>query len=317
MVRDMLSMMGIDSTIDFTRKRGGGEKQLVKTVCNEIEHGINWWWMPDIKKCFSSIKPKHFGWLPIDRRLLKNVMFLPKCAKIVVRKHKAPEHILQSLGHSHSDFSMNNSYTYLKSLSVQIVRQGLPQGSVLSPLLTRAVVSRLLETALPDMEIRRYAYSDDLNIGACTKGEMTAAKQAVTKLFSSLLAGHIELHDAPIVNASSWQVEALGYRLEPGNGHGKHYVHVKPGRKRIARYKRRLAEKLKNTKLDDRSVVGNAYWANWYNSQQAWTKVPFFSEDLSSYITMVYIDDFNHGLPMGVWKVNKPMLNAIGPAFSK
>ena len=139
----MLSMMGIDSQIDFNKKGAGGEKQLVKNVCNDIEEGINWWWMPDIKKCFTGIRPSHFGWLPIDRRLLKNVMFLPKCAKIVVKKHKTPGLVLQSLGHSHSGFSVNDSYMALESLSVQIVRQGLHQGSVLSPLLARAVMSRL------------------------------------------------------------------------------------------------------------------------------------------------------------------------------
>jgi hypothetical protein len=318
MVRDMLLMMGIDSQIDFTKKGAGGEKQLVMNVCNDIEEGVNWWWMPDIKQCFTCITPSHFGWLPIDRRLLKNVMFLPKCAKIVVRKHKTPGLVLQSLAHSHSDFSVNDSYTSLESLSVQIVRQGLPQGSVLSPLLARAVISRLIETALPCAEISQYAFSDDLNFGACTKGEISAAKQAVTEVFSSLPAGHIELHDAPVVNALSRRVEVLGYRLEPGNGQGDSFVHVKPSRKRTERFKRKLAEKLKKAAADaNRFDVAEKYRTQWFKSMHAWTKVPLQSDDVSRCITMSYVDDFIHGLPMGVWKANTPMLKAIGTDVPK
>ena len=106
--------------------------------------------------------------------------------------------------------------------------------------------------------------------------------------------------------------------MEPGNGHGEHYVHVKPGPKRIERFKRRLAETLTKAKPGvDRFAVGNDYWRKWFNSQQAWTKVPFWSEDLSSFLTFIYIQDFNQDLPMGVWKVNKPMSKSIDIAASK
>ena len=40
MVRDMLSMMDIDNDFDFTRGGTGGEKQLVRNVCNDIQHDI-------------------------------------------------------------------------------------------------------------------------------------------------------------------------------------------------------------------------------------------------------------------------------------
>jgi hypothetical protein len=78
MVQDMLLMMDIDSLIDCTKKGGGGEKRLIANVCKDIENETNWWWTPDIKNCFGSIRPGHFRWLPIDRRLITNVMFLPK-----------------------------------------------------------------------------------------------------------------------------------------------------------------------------------------------------------------------------------------------
>ena len=82
MVRDMLSLTGIDSELNCSRKGGGGERALLEKVCELITEGYNWWWTPDVKTCFASIKPGHFRWLPIDRRILKNVIFLPKCAEI-------------------------------------------------------------------------------------------------------------------------------------------------------------------------------------------------------------------------------------------
>ena len=57
MLRDTLSMMGIDSEVDCTRKGGGGERALIKTICKDIEDEYHWWWTPDIKDCFGSIKP--------------------------------------------------------------------------------------------------------------------------------------------------------------------------------------------------------------------------------------------------------------------
>jgi hypothetical protein len=95
MLRDVLSMTGIDSAIDCTKKGGGGEQGLIKGVCNDIKDKYHWWWTPDVKDCFGSIKPRHFGWLPIDRRLIRNIAYLPKCAKIVVSPHKDAEAILQ------------------------------------------------------------------------------------------------------------------------------------------------------------------------------------------------------------------------------
>jgi len=49
MVRDMLSVVGIDSEIDFSRKGGGGERALVQKVCDRIVEGYHWWWTPDVK----------------------------------------------------------------------------------------------------------------------------------------------------------------------------------------------------------------------------------------------------------------------------
>jgi hypothetical protein len=315
MVRDMLLMMDIDSSIDCTKKGGGGEKRLIANVCNDIENETNWWWTPDVKNCFGSIRPGHFGWLPIDRRLITNVMFLPKCAKVKV-VNPVPEEIgliLQSLGVDApaSPFSLDASISALHSLSVHVVRRGLLQGSVLSPLLARAVIARTVNAALPHPEISRYSHSDDLVIGASNKHNIIAAKQAVTKQFSSLLAGPIELHETSPVHAASRRVVVLGYRLEPGNGYGVN-VHVKPWRKRTDRFKNKLAAKLKKLEPGtDLFARAEEYRVQWFNSQSAWTKVPQYSDGASASITMSYVSDFVDGVPMGTWQANKPSLKAV------
>jgi hypothetical protein len=321
MVRDMMSMMGIDSPIDFTRKGGGGEQGLTKAICKDIEDGYDWWWTPDIKNCFGSIRPGHFGWLPIDRRLLKNVMFLPKCAKIEIAKHGKADLIIQYLHATYPDLSVNGGIPSLHHLTVQIVRRGLPQGSVLSPLLARAVIAREVNAALPVTEIKRYSYCDDLSIGAQTKGLIKAAKQAVTKRFSSLSAGPIELHDTPVIDANSGRLVVLGYRFEPGNGHGDNYVHVKPWGKRINNFRRRLTARLEEAEKapsdSDPFEVAEKYRKPWFAAQRGWTKVPEQSDDVSQCITMTYVHDFIHGIPMGVWKVNKPKPTNVGDTGSK
>ena len=313
MVRDMLSMMNIDSAIDCSKKGGGGEKRLVANVCKDIENETNWWWTPDIKNCFGSIGPGHLGWLPIDRLLIRNVMFLPKCAKVVVAKTTPKEIglILQSIGaDTHASISVSVA-SQLHHITVHIVRRGLLQGSVLSPLLARAVIARVIEAALPDPEISTYSYSDDLVIGASTEAENIAAKQAVTKQFSSLPAGPIELHETSPINAKSRRSVVLGYRLEPGNGHGENYVHVKPWLKRTEAFKRRLLRKLKDAEPGANLFdVAEKYRIQWSKSQGAWTKVPKFSDSVSASITMSYVNDFIDGLPMGTWQANKPILKA-------
>ena len=109
-------MMGINNKSDFTTKGGGGEKGLIKSICKDIENEHHWWWTPDIKDCFGSISSRHLGWLPIDRRLIRNIAYLPKCAKIVVPTHKDEEAILQYLHAKHSDLSEDDSILWIISL---------------------------------------------------------------------------------------------------------------------------------------------------------------------------------------------------------
>ncbi len=306
-VRDMLSVMGIDSPFDYTKKGAGGERGLVKNVCSDIEEGYDWLWTPDIKNCFPSILPGHFRGLWLDRRLLLNVIYLPKCAKIVVAGSANHRAVLKWLLDSpHHNLPVSEPYKVLHIITVQIVRRGLMQGSVATPLLARAVVARVLQSAVPDKDLKKYSYVDDLSVGARTEGEIKAAQQAVTERFASLPAGKMELHESDALKASSHRAKALGYFLEPGNGYGNNFVHVKPGPKRIKKFKSCLKQRLATAPSDAAFKVARKYWKHWYHSQQAWTKVPDQSADVSWNITVSYVDDFLHGIPMGLKEWGKP-----------
>jgi len=148
-------------------------------------------------------------------------------------------------------------------------------------------------------------YVDDLAICACAQSTAAAAMQALEMRLKSHPAGPIELHSKCVKDARAWKtkghVEVLKYLLEPDNGYGDNPVHVKPGQRRISKFKKTLKEKLDQAKAkgEDLYTAGLRYWRRWYASQQAWTKVPGHTELLSENIAMSYINDYLSGIPMG------------------
>jgi len=194
-VRDLLTAMDIDSDCDFSRRGAGGEKALIKEVCRLIGQGYQHWKGADIQECFASLRPGHFGWLPLPEKLLRNVVFLPKCAKIkvvwtsdmmAIAKSRIPKD--NSVGYT--DPTLHQTI----NLVTEKVRQGLPQGAVLSPLIARAFVGRELRVALGDHQVARLSFVDDLAIGACSSSSAEAALDALRKRLKSLPAGPISLH---------------------------------------------------------------------------------------------------------------------------
>jgi hypothetical protein len=291
LLRDALSVMGVDNEFDFTRK-GGGERPFVQGICKAIDEGVHYWWTPDIVNFFASLRPGHLKWMPVDKRVLTHAAFVHKCAGVKVIINKDTPKIAMSLS---DDPTTPMSTVSLCLLTTRKVRQGSPQGSVLSPLLARGFVGRELRETLGEMEVEKSSFQDDLAIGACAKKIAEEAKCKFTKRLLNHPAGPIKLHSSAVTAAQSSKVQVLGYMLEPGNGFGDNPVHVKPGPKRIARFKSRLRERLKDaSKDDDLLEVGISYWRNWFSSQQAWTKVPLFTEELSLNITHSYVHDFEH-----------------------
>jgi hypothetical protein len=298
-LRDMLTTMNIDSEFDYSRK-GKGEKALLKQVCNLMDSEFDWWVMLDIKNYYASLKPGHFGWLPLTRQEIRNIVFTPKCAEVVVKLPKQMEQLIQWLKQHYPTSNMNTKDDVVV-FTTQLVRQGgLPQGAVHSPLLARGFVGRSLQALFGGKEgIVGLSWVDDLTIGTRLKVDAQAAVHALTEHFDAHPAGPLELHtDYPVASASR-KVEVLGYFLEPGNGYGG-AIHVKPGPKRFAKFRANLKARLQAAEPHtDLYKIGEAYRKQWYSAQQAWTKVPGHSELLSQNITDSYVDDFKHKILMG------------------
>jgi hypothetical protein len=304
-LRDMLSVMNIDSGFDYSR-RGKGEKALLAQVCKLMDDDFHWWWSPDIKDFFASLKPSHFGWLPLSRQQIRNIVFNPKCARVQVCTLKQMVKVIHMLKNQYPALSV--SEMDITPLTTQLVRQGgLPLGAVHSPLLARGFVGRELRNLLGAKEgIVGLSWLDDLTIGARLKEDAQAAESALTERFLTHPARPLKLHASDPVLAASRKVQVLGYFLEPGNGYGG-TIHVKPGPKRCERFRRRLQERLKAAgPHGDLLGVTQDYWRQWYIGQQAWTKIPECTELLSYNIALSYLDNFEHGAPMKGNYASKP-----------
>jgi hypothetical protein len=299
-VRDMLQVMNVDSEVDYSRKGAGGERAFVSNVCKSIEGGLRWWWTPDIKRYFASLRPGHLKWLPLTRLLVMNDVFTPRCAKVKVIVPKDEKDVLHAFREQYPSLPVT-TISEMISFTVQMVRLGLPEGSTLSPLLARGFVGRELRTTFGASGVAdASSFMDDLAIGTRSRNKNEAAVVALTERLASHPAGPIELHPSKPIDAHEWkkggkEISLLGYVLQPGNGYVHNTVHVKPGVPRLNRFKQRLWQKLRDC---DKSMepfdVGREYWRRWYNSQQAWTKIPAFTKLVSENIAMSFIDDFIH-----------------------
>ncbi len=301
MVRDMLMIAGVSQENNYAQAGMGGECALLEKISSLMKEGKEWWWTPDIKSAYASIHRGHFNWMGIDRRILLSVFFLGECAKIEMSFPKAAK--AGPIG----------THPALKGdiipddISTLIVRRGLPQGSPLSPLLAGALITHLWRQNNSVPEAVMVHQHDDLFIGTETKVQAVGVKKCFIEALSTLPAGPLEFHQAPILAASSGKVTALGYKVQPGRGHrylpdGSRSTHVKPANKRTTRFKRRLANKLQACEtFEQRVEVARQYERRWYASQKAWTKVPDYSSELSQAITATYLDDFEHGIPLGTW----------------
>jgi hypothetical protein len=303
--RDALSCLGIDSQYDYSRPGAGGEKAFMRAVVNAICSGWSWIASADFKHCFASMRPAHFAGGPLNQQLLSKEVFISEEAKVEVKIPDNAAKLWTFLQSKQGGVVTTSIKDYIICCTTQMVRQGLPEGLLLSPLLARSFIGREIQATLGSMGVAVPTYVDDLAICACAQPTAAAAMQTLEVRLKSHPAGPIELHSKCVKDAAAWKmkghVEVLKYLLEPDNGYGDNPVHVKPGQRRIERFKKRLKEKLDQAKAEgeDLYTAGLRYWKRWYASQQAWTKVPFFSELASEMAATDYIHDYIICLPMG------------------
>jgi hypothetical protein len=291
-VRDLLTAVGLDNEYDYCRRGAGGERALIRDAGQQVEKRYRHWQTADVVDCFASLKPAHLSWLPLPMELIRNVVFLPRCAKIEIVKEPVGKEVSQSGTHAVSGVStphMGSCHVPMKE-----VRRGLPPGSVLSPLVARAFLGRESRAVLGSKEVARLWFVDDLTLGARSRPEVDHALDALRKRLQGHPAGPVLLHIDPPSSVDHGRVKVLGYVLQPGRGYGNTFVHVFPGRQRFDRFHKKLYERWKAAGQPS----GDAMEAfildqlrHWMPSQQAWTIVPKYSRDLALSCAVAYICD--------------------------
>ncbi len=319
MLNDVLLLLGIDNEFDFTRKGANGEIGFRDEVIKDLGDGYGHWWTVDIMTYFMSLKIGHFGWLHLHSHLMGNVVCIPECAKIKVDVSKVQggyTTVLQYMKQAYPDLPVDSSSQTLSALvaahSKHLVRRGLPQGSCLSVLLARAFVGRVLREEFADDDVRCLCWIDNVYVGTRTHCLAKKLQASVTKHLQSHPAGPIMLHDETLQDIKIGRLNALGYVFQPGKGYEGNPVHVKPGWKRIKSFYMRLRKKIwKAGPQGDPRKVAEQYACQWFGSNGAWTKVPFFSKNKCIMYALAYVEDWIDQVPFGGmttkdWDPTKP-----------
>ena len=286
-VRDLLTALDLDNEYDYSRRGAGGEKAMIGDVCQRMQDGYSDWQTVDIKECFASLRPAHFGWLPIPKKLIRNVVFLPECAKIGIDARS----IRLALADAYAVLTGNTSggVEVIRSITRK-VRRELPQGSVLSPLVARAFVGRELRAALGTEEVARFSFVDDLTLGARSQPKVEESLEALRARLLGNPAGPVLLHVNPPTSTKQGRVRVFGYVLEPGLGYGGNPVHVHPDHDRFDRFHKRLyARWKKGDGSTDPEVFVLEHLDRWIRSQRAWTLVPTYSRNLAFTRAVIYL----------------------------
>lgn len=304
-LRDVLTVLGVNSEIDFAQRGGGGERGYIREITERMDQGYKYWSAPDVKNFYPSIRPGHLQGLPINDGLIRNVAFLNEETNIKVKFSVAEiDKIKETIRSKYPELVPSPHTLDVKSMvsiTAQALRQGLVPGSPLSPLLASWFLSEAAKEAGLGDHLHVKSYVDDLAIGGKKRIAVETGVSKLAEYLSTHPAGPIFLHDAPVRNRKRFY--ALGYCLLYGKGYGKRSVHVKPVRQRTNRFKARLSAVLREAQTRGWCLfaAGLSYWRRWYGTQRAWTKVPNHSLTLSENITFIYICMFESGYPWQKW----------------
>jgi hypothetical protein len=292
-VRDLLTAIGVDNEYDSSRRGAGGEKALIHDACQRIEDGYRHWQTADVVNCFASLRPEHLGWLPVPKELIRNVVFLPKCTKIEVAKGSGglESPMPGTQGQASGDVTLPSYMGSIKAPTKK-VRRELPQGSILSPLVGRAFLGREIRVAL-GKEVVRLSFVDDLTLGARSQPKLEQTLDALRARLLGNPAGPVLLHVDRPTSTKQGRVRVFGYVLKPGRGHGDNFIHVHPHRQRFDRFHKKLCDHWKAEgqpsdfeALEDFIIERLRHWMP---SQQGWTIVPGFSQNLALTSAFVYV----------------------------
>lgn len=305
-LNDMMAAAWLDNPNDYSRK-GRGERAFSQRVIREMKDGVNYWWTPDFKKCFLSLKPAHFRKLPLDNRLVRNVGFLPGCAHIKVQMPSGPlrsavkAELVELLGLGDvSDLSDVSIVSY----SIKLARQKLPTGAVASPRMMRWLIGQIVEDCLSIPGDVGLSYSDNQAFGSHTRTAVEGMVSKVVKHCTELPAGPLSFDHLEVVHRN--RVFLLNNKYSERKTASGRSIRVTPGRKRYRRFEEQLQLRLDEavTKGEDAVYAALRYSARWYASQVSYTKVEPYSRNWFKSVLSSYWMDFQNGDPIGTFYID-------------
>lgn len=181
----------------------------------------------------------------------------------------------------------------------QIIRSGLPQGSLLSPCVAALAMDRLL-SCLPD-HVPAGSYVDDLFATAKDAEEAEAIKDALLKFASASPIGPLSFKTLEAFRVAKHHRPAryLGYQLRVG-ADGR--VRATPTPKSIANFLTSLKTKLKRTRTKDLDTTFDAAVKAWRAAQDAWDLHEAAEDDFMSQAISIRLDERTRRKELGELK---------------
>lgn len=175
----VLEANGISNPFEHNGEGKGVTAALTSIKRAIIDDGLRWFVIFDLANYFTSVKPDHLRWAPIPTEIMQNVVYFNQHATLI-QGHKPHRRML--IGRK-----------------CHPARLGIPQGAVISGILTSALLGRELRNLSEDLGI--VTYVDDGVIGARSQPEAEKAARALEKQFANLKGGpihfkYIEVRDA-------------------------------------------------------------------------------------------------------------------------
>ena len=190
LLRAVLIAYGVGNEFEGNA-RGLGVPRVIEAMRIHVEQGRRYWAIADIKNFYSTVKPSHLrGLTPIAFQKLSSVMFIPYSVPIKLMKDG------HTINHSHLE---------------KEARRGLPQGSLLSPLLASALLGRELMAIAPS-DNPVVSVVDDIAMGARTEEEATEFLESLSQRLASLGAAPLQLKHARVYDAHKGII-ALGQKI--------------------------------------------------------------------------------------------------------
>ncbi|HYD23775.1 MAG TPA: reverse transcriptase domain-containing protein [Croceibacterium sp.] len=232
--------------------RNGGRDEAVKRVLRELDAGKKWCVQLDINEFYRSI----------DRRRLYQIIPLP--CEVIDNVVGPPGNILPGrIGNAIGPISL-----------VTVSREGISQGSSLSPLIAEAVIA----TALRDLRstVSVINYGDNFELIARTRAELRMAITALTGAFRRSPHGPFRLTDKSGLRRVCDGFEFLGYHFRMKRGR----IHCRPSKKSEVKFftsALRLMRDIAQRRQPDAAIKLQRSALGWVSAFSQWrTNEPLF-----------------------------------------